>query len=91
VQFEWDERKRKANLRKHRLDFLGAPRVFDGVTVTIADDREDYDEERYLTFGFLGTVLVAIAWTPRQKGIRLISMRKAKRNEEASYLSQVGH
>jgi uncharacterized protein len=91
VPFEWDERKRKANLRKHRLDFLEAPAVFDGATVTVVDDREDYGEERYLTFGFLGSVLVAIAWTPRRQGIRLISIRKATRNEEASYFSQVGH
>jgi len=32
--FEWDERKRRANLKIHKLDFRDAPEVFDGPTVT---------------------------------------------------------
>jgi uncharacterized DUF497 family protein len=32
--FEWDERKRSANLKIHKLDFRDAPEVFDGSTVT---------------------------------------------------------
>jgi uncharacterized protein len=32
--FEWDERKRRANLKIHKLDSHDAPEVFDGPTVT---------------------------------------------------------
>jgi len=46
---EWDERKRKVNLRMHGFDFLDAPRVFRGATLTVADDRRDDGEERFIT------------------------------------------
>jgi hypothetical protein len=39
MRFEWDEDKRQANLRKHRIDFVGVEEVFDGYTVTVEDDR----------------------------------------------------
>ena len=53
MRYEWDERKRKVNLRKHGFDFLDAPPVFRGATLTVADDRQDYGEERFITFGLL--------------------------------------
>jgi uncharacterized DUF497 family protein len=51
--YRWDERKRRANLKAHKLDFRDAPEVFDGLTVTYEDDRFDYGEQRYVTLGFL--------------------------------------
>jgi len=57
MRYEWDERKRKVNLRKHGFDFLDAPRVFRGATLTLADDRQDNEEERFITFGLLRTLL----------------------------------
>jgi uncharacterized DUF497 family protein len=49
--FEWDERKRRANFRTHKLDFRDAPEVFDGPTVTYEDDRFHYGEQRLVTIG----------------------------------------
>ena len=54
MRFEWDEAKRKTNIRKHGLDFKGARDLFGGYTVTLEDDRVDYDEPRFVTFGVLG-------------------------------------
>jgi uncharacterized DUF497 family protein len=34
MQYEWDEDKRKANLKSHGLDFVDAARVFSGPTFT---------------------------------------------------------
>jgi uncharacterized protein len=51
VEFEWDGAKRKSNLREHGIDFVGVEQVFEGETVTILDDRFDYGEERFVTFG----------------------------------------
>ncbi len=53
MQFEWDESKRISNLRKHSIDFLDVPPVFNGAILTIEDDRFDYGEERFVTFGLL--------------------------------------
>ena len=53
MRYEWDEAKRQANLRKHGIDFAEIERVFAGPTFTIWDDRFEYDEPRFLTFGLL--------------------------------------
>ena len=53
MEFEWDNIKRKLNIKKHGIDFVDAPSVFDGYTFTIIDDRIDYAKERFVTFGIL--------------------------------------
>ena len=91
MRYEWDARKRTANLRKHGFDFRDAPRVFGGDTFTVLDDRKDYGEDRCITFGLLGATVIAIAHTERSNRIRIISMRKASRHEEKDYFEQVGY
>ncbi len=88
MKFTWDERKRQSNLRKHGVDFADAPGVFDGYTLTAEDDRARYGELRYLTLGLLNGVVVSVAHTERGDEIRIISMRKATRNETHFYFSQ---
>ncbi len=51
--FTWDEAKRRANLRKHGIDFVDAPKIFEGLMFTAEDDREQYGEHRFLTLGLL--------------------------------------
>jgi uncharacterized DUF497 family protein len=85
VEFEWDERKARTNLRRHRVDFADAATVFeDDRAVTVAD--EDPDEERFSTVGLdaLGRDLVVI-YTMRGKRIRIISARRATRREREEY------
>jgi hypothetical protein len=91
VEFRWDEAKRRANLRKHGIDFLDVPPVFDGPTATIEDDRFDYSERRLVTFGLLGGQVVAITHTEDEDTIRIISARKATNNEERSYFATISH
>jgi uncharacterized protein len=43
-----DEPKRRANLRKHGLDFVDAEAVFAGPTYVFEDDRFSYDEQRLI-------------------------------------------
>ncbi len=85
VGFEWDERKAKANLRKHRVDFADAATIFeDERAVTVAED--DPEEERYTTIGTdaLARVLVVV-YTMRGEHIRIIPARRATRRERAEY------
>ena len=89
MPFVFDAAKREANLRKHALDLADAARVFEGLTYTIADDRFDYGEQRFVTFGLLVDVVVAIAHTETQRQIRVISMRKATPNEQAIYFESI--
>ena len=91
MKFEWDKQKRKANIRKHGFDFAEAARVFEGDTLTILDDREEYGEERFVTLGLLKGVVVVIVHTEEENLIRIISMRKATKNEEINYFKKIGH
>ncbi len=87
LRFEWDERKRRANLKKHGLDFEDAWRLFDDASMqTYADVRSDYGEERWVGLGsMLSTVVVAVFVNPLPGVIRIVSLRKADRDEEADY------
>ena len=89
MEFEWDEAKRRSNLRKHGIDFVGVEQLFEGVTVTILDDRSDYGEERFVTFGLLDGRVVAVAHTEADKVMRIISVRKATKNEESGYFKEI--
>jgi len=89
MRFEWHEDKRRANLRKHRIDFLDAETVFAGQTVTFEDTRQHYGERRFVTFGLLQGRVVALVHTEREAAIRILSMRKASKHEERSYFSQI--
>lgn len=91
VRFEWDEAKREANLQKHGIDFIGVDSLFEGHTITIEDDRFAYGEQRFVTFGILEGRTVAVAHTESADVIRIISVRKATRSEEASYFSTLSN
>ena len=85
-EFEWDGAKARRNLRIHGVSFPAASGVFlDPLRLEDADTREDYGEERYVTVGFASQVLLVVAFTMREKRIRIISARKANRNEEKEY------
>jgi uncharacterized DUF497 family protein len=81
----WDEPKRRANLKKHGLDFADAARVLEGVTYTFEDTRFNYDEQRFITLGMLDDSVVVIAHTETARELRIISMRKATRYEQTLY------
>jgi uncharacterized protein len=90
MRFEWDEEKRTANLQKHGIDFGDVATVFKGHTLTIEDDRWNYGEQRFVTFGVLGGQVVAVVHTESTRAIRVISIRKATRNEERNYFVALG-
>lgn len=85
VEFEWDPNKAASNLRKHRVRFAEAVTVFeDEAMLTMVDEQPR--EERFVALGFssLGRILVVV-YTTRRERIRIISARKATRNERAEY------
>ena len=89
MAFEWDDTKRKSNIKKHGIDFINAPVIFDGYTLTIEDNRYDYGEERFITFGILEGRVVIVVHTENDDLIRIISIRRATRYEEKAYFSQI--
>lgn len=55
-----------ANLRKHGIDFIDVPMVFDGYIVTTEDDRFSYGEQRFVTIGLLQGRVVVIVYKERE-------------------------
>jgi uncharacterized DUF497 family protein len=90
MRITYDPRKREKTLAERGLDFEDAPIVFEGDKFDLEDDRRDYGELRYLTFGKLHDRLVAVVWTPRGDACHVISMRKCNEREEAKFLNRLG-
>ncbi len=85
MEIEYDEAKRRKILEERGLDIARAGEIFDGAELSWIDDREDYGETRWNTFGSLDGRLVALSWTIRDAKRRIISMRKANDREQARY------
>jgi uncharacterized DUF497 family protein len=84
--FEWDDHKAVQNVAKHGVPFEYAARVFlDPHRLNSEDTRRDYGEDRWLTLGKIEGRLFAVAYTPRDAVIRLISARKANEREQRKY------
>lgn len=85
MKVSYDDEKRRLTLQIRGLDFTRAEEVFDGTEFTMPDDRKDYGEARYNTFGRFDGRLVSVTWTIREGMRRIISMRKANEREQARY------
>jgi uncharacterized DUF497 family protein len=92
LTFEWDPRKATANLAKHRVSFAEATTVFrDPRVVSLVDEAHSADEERWITMGMsaAGRILTVCHTLSREAvsaiGIRIISTRRATKQERAQY------
>lgn len=83
MEFEWHDRKAEANLKKHGIDFEDAILIFEGATLEVRSDHEG--EERYKAIGLLEGIEIAVIYTPRGSSRRIISARRARKNERATY------
>lgn len=90
MKFEWDQDKYNSNIEKHKIDFEDATIIFDGETVEQIDEREDYGEERIIAVGKVDKLFLTVIYTVRDDFIRIISARKASKNERKSYVSKIG-
>ena len=90
MQISYDPVKRAKTLEERGLDFEDAAEVFAGLEVTRLDEREDYGEDRYQTYGLLGDRLVMVVWTPRGEDRHVFSMRKCNDREQARFQNRLG-
>lgn len=89
MEYEWDNDKAAENRRKHGVDFLDAiPALGDPRRLEWIDDRFLYGEERVSTIGMAsGNVLFVVTTMRGEDACRLVSARRATRNEENRYYS----
>jgi hypothetical protein len=88
MDYERDEAKRQANVRKHGIDFADATKVFQGEFIETEDSRRDYGERRFRVVGKVDGVIVQVANTWRGDRRRLISARKAGRRDRGAYYAR---
>ncbi len=88
MEFEWDEKKEKINIRKHGVDFGEAQEAFeDENAIDDYDESHSSNEEhRFALIGLSTKRLLFVSYTVRRNAvIRLISARKANQNQERFY------
>lgn len=97
IRFEWDERKNRANLRKHRVSFEDATWVFlDPLRATYPDRVVDGEERWHAIGRFEGVTLLLVVHVTWEEWdgdetvevVRIISARKAEARERARYEEQ---
>lgn len=89
MQFEWDDRKNRANFNKHGVWFEEAQTVWaDARSIEFLDSQENAGEERFIRVGLstrLNVLLVVFCEREEGQTIRLISARKATKKEKEQY------
>ena len=90
IEFSWDARKARQNLRKHKVSFEEAATVFyDESAIEFFDTSHSTGEERFLMLGLSGRLrTMVVSYCLRKEGseIRIISARKATKREEKAYI-----
>lgn len=87
MEFEWNPDKAVLNFDNHSVSFQEASTLFnDPLSVTFPDPNHSIGESRYVIIGVsrFGQLLV-VAHTDRGKKVRIISARKATRQERRFY------
>ena len=84
-EFEWDDNKNRSNKKKHGVTFEQGSGVFDDEHRQQRINVRD-GERRYLTIGKVFKVILTVVYTMRDLTFRLISVRRAHRDERNNYL-----
>ena len=86
-EFEWDDAKDEANYRKHGVDFETATEVFaDHFAIEEIDpDSGIHGEDRFRRTGVGGGTLLTVTYTEKNGKLRIISARRATKQERDDY------
>jgi len=91
LEFEWNTRKDKANVRKYGVSFAEAKTAFfDENAIQFFDPDNSEDEDRFLLLGVsykLNTLVICHCFKEKETVIRIVSARKADKDEEEAYWS----
>lgn len=89
IDFSWNEGKNRENLRKHGINFAEASTAFSDENARLRHDPDhSQDENRFILLGFSAKLrLIVVTHVYREDGqqIRIVSARKATRNERKQY------
>jgi uncharacterized DUF497 family protein len=88
MEYEWDDAKSASNVRRHGLAFETIKEFDWSTALVVTDERFDYDEDRWLAIGMIGSRLHSVTFTIRDDRIRIISLRIAEPKERRLYHEQ---
>ncbi len=92
IRFEWDEKKNRANIKKHNISFEEAKTVFyDENARLISDPVHSNGEDRFILLGISRNVKILIVvhvYKEQDELIRIISARKATKTESKYYFGK---
>ena len=81
----YDPAKNARNVKERGLSFERAADFDLATAIYVVDERKDYGEKRVRSLGFLDGRLHALVYTVRDRDVRVISLRKAKKREVERY------
>lgn len=93
VYIQWDEAKRRDNLRTHGVDFRDLTDFFSNDLLTCEDVRYGYPERRFQSIGWVRGHVLFVVWTPVDEDgttLHLISARRATRHEAKTWFYRYG-
>ena len=85
MNYEWDNDKNLRNMRERGIDFA-LVEDFEWQNASIGEDtRRNYGERRFRAMGPIDGRLHVLIYTIREETLRIISLRRANKREEAIY------
>jgi len=94
LRFEWDKKKEKINIKKHGISFEEASSAFyDEKAIQFFDPDHSEDEDRFILLGIsfkLRILVVCHCFRESETVVRLVSARKADRDEQKEYWRRIG-
>jgi uncharacterized DUF497 family protein len=91
MEYVWDEDKNARNIKRHKVAFEDAKRIFDGPTVEQVDDRFDYEELRIYAIGLVEGIEITVIYTDLEDDKRrIISAWRSERHERRYYWKNIG-
>ncbi|MBI4208183.1 MAG: BrnT family toxin [Deltaproteobacteria bacterium] len=90
MEFEWNPAKSEANRIKHGIGFEEATALWDDAYFEVKEIARSKDgETRNATLGKMGDKIYVAIWTERGNKARLITVRRARKNEKEIFLKKI--
>jgi uncharacterized DUF497 family protein len=90
MRYTWTPEKNRKNIRKHKIAFEDAKRIFEGPIVEREDDRFDYGEVRVYAIGLVNGLEITVIYTDRDKDERhIISAWRSEPHERRTYWQNI--
>jgi uncharacterized protein len=84
MEFEFNDQKNESNLSKHKIDFLTAQRLWNGLD-RVEIPAQTVEEQRFLVIGQVDGKLWSAVITCREDKVRIISVRRSRGKEISAY------